>query len=255
MIVRRSFVQFWTYRGLRGGVKTTAWPLDSVDGVTGLPEPNVESCVQDCELCASVCPTGAITLDDGVEVDHGACIACNLCVENCPVGVLTVPENLTLARTDRDALRRRSIPRPTAAVPSKPTPDQRHLSKSLFVRHIDCGSCNGCESEVAALDNPYYNLHRFGIFFTPSPRFADVLLVTGPVTNPMYEPLLATYEAMGSPKYVVATGVCAISGGTNGGGYNAHRGLEGILPVDLWVPGCPPHPAVLIDALLGLVGR
>jgi Ni,Fe-hydrogenase III small subunit len=175
-------------------------------------------------------------------------------VEVCPEEVLVLPSKLTRASNDRSGLRRH-FGSPEISPELLPSGDQRRLRKSLFVRHIDCGSCNGCESEIAALDNPYYNLHRFGIFFTPSPRFADVLLVTGPVTNPMHEPLLSTYEAMPGPKYVVATGVCAISGGTNGGGYNAYQGLGEILPVDLWVPGCPPHPIVLIDALLSLVGR
>ena len=244
----------WTYRGLRGGVKTVPWPVDDVDGMTGLPEPIVDGCPDGCDLCASSCPTEAISVVGGLELDQGSCIGCNLCVEACPEGVLILPSKLTRASNDRGGLRRH-VNSTEISAELVPSGDRRRLRKSLFVRHIDCGSCNGCESEISALDNPYYNLHRFGVFFTPSPRFADVLLVTGPVTNPMYEPLISTYEAMPEPKYLVATGVCAISGGTNGGGYNAHQGLEGILPVDLWVPGCPPHPIVLIDALLSLVGR
>lgn len=120
---------------------------------------------------------------------------------------------------------------------------------------MDAGSCNGCESELQALLNPFYNLHRLGIFFTPSPRFADLLLVTGPVTAAMREPLLRTYEAMPQPRWVMAAGTCATGGGTNGGGYACHEGLDGILPVDVWLPGCPPNPAALIEALLLLLRR
>jgi Ni,Fe-hydrogenase III small subunit len=129
------------------------------------------------------------------------------------------------------------------------------FGRSLHIRHIDAGSCNGCESELQALNNPFYNLHRLGIFFTPSPRFADLLLVTGPVTYAMRGPLLEAYEAMPDPKFVMAMGVCAISGGTNGGGYACGNGLDGVLPVDIYVPGCPPNPAAMIHALLMLLER
>jgi Ni,Fe-hydrogenase III small subunit len=120
---------------------------------------------------------------------------------------------------------------------------------------VDAGSCNGCESELQALNNPFYNLHRLGIFFTPSPRFADVLLVTGPVTYAMHDPLQRTYAAMPEPKWVVAVGTCAISGGIVEGGYACGHGLEGVIPVDIYLPGCPPNPAAIIEALLLLLKR
>ena len=124
---------------------------------------------------------------------------------------------------------------------SAPT-QRRPFRRSLHVRHVDAGSCNGCESELQALNNPFYNLHRLGIFFTPSPRFADLLLVTGPVTYAMLEPLRATYEAMPEPRWVMAVGTCAVSGGIAGGGYACGNGLDGVLPVDVFLPGCPPNP-------------
>jgi Ni,Fe-hydrogenase III small subunit len=132
---------------------------------------------------------------------------------------------------------------------------RKHFRRSLHIRHVDAGSCNGCESELQALNNPFYNLHRLGIFFTPSPRFADLLLVTGSVTYAMRGPLLETWNAMPEPRWVMASGTCAVSGGATGGGYSCAHGLEGILPVDIYLPGCPPNPAAIIQALLLLLGR
>ncbi len=142
------------------------------------------------------------------------------------------------------------------SIPKVTEPESRHgFRRSLHIRHVDAGSCNGCESELQALNNPFYNLHRLGIFFTPSPRFADLLLVTGPVTYAMREPLQRAYEAMPEPRWVMAVGTCAVSGGVAGGGYACGNGLEGVLPVDLYLPGCPPNPAALIEALLMFLER
>jgi len=131
----------------------------------------------------------------------------------------------------------------------------KSFRRSLHIRHVDAGSCNGCESELQALNNPFYNLHRLGIFFTASPRFADLLLVTGPVTYAMLNPLRATYDAMPEPRWVMAVGTCAVSGGVAEGGYSCGHGLEGVLPVDLYLPGCPPNPAAIIHALLMFLDR
>jgi Ni,Fe-hydrogenase III small subunit len=141
------------------------------------------------------------------------------------------------------------------AEPATGVQARRPFRRSLHVRHVDAGSCNGCESELQALNNPFYNLHRLGIFFTASPRFADLLLVTGPVTNAMLEPLRATYEAMAEPRWVVAVGTCAVSGGIAEGGYAAGHGLDGVIPVDVYLPGCPPNPAAIIEALLMFLDR
>lgn len=132
---------------------------------------------------------------------------------------------------------------------------QRLFGHSLHIRHVDAGSCNACESEIKMLTNPYYDIHRLGIFFTPSPRHADLLLVTGPVTRAMEDPLRQTYEAMPDPRLVVAVGACACGGGIFGTGILTRGGLEGILPVDAFIPGCPPSPLTLIHGLLLAVGR
>jgi Ni,Fe-hydrogenase III small subunit len=129
------------------------------------------------------------------------------------------------------------------------------FGRSLHVRHVDAGSCNACESETKMLTNPYYDVQRLGIFFTPSPRHADLLLITGPLSRAMQEPLRLTYEAMPDPRLVLAVGACACSGGLFCSSPLAGRGLAEALPVDAYVPGCPPSPLALIHGLLLALGK
>ena len=143
-----------------------------------------------------------------------------------------------------------------------PAPDQelrreigRRLGRSLHVRHLDTGSCNGCDWEIAALLNPYHDIQRLGIDFVASPRHADLLLVTGVMTRNLEEAAIRTWEAMPEPRLVVAVGACAISGGVFAGSYASGDGIAGTLPIDVFVPGCPPRPEALIHGLLVAVGR
>jgi Ni,Fe-hydrogenase III small subunit len=129
------------------------------------------------------------------------------------------------------------------------------LGRSLAIRHVDAGSCNACELELHALGNPLYDIERFGFRFVASPRHADVLLVTGPVTQNMREALQRTYDAMPAPKWVVAAGACALDGGLYAGGYACVGGVSAVVPVDLHIPGCPPAPSTLIKGLLALMGK
>jgi Ni,Fe-hydrogenase III small subunit len=129
---------------------------------------------------------------------------------------------------------------------------RRRLGRSLSLRLVDAGSCNACELELNALNNPYYDLERFGLRFVASPRHADVLLVTGPVTKNMREALLRTYDAMPAPKWVVAVGDCAACGGFFGGSYACEQGAAAVLSVDLRIVGCPPSPNQLLEGLLAL---
>lgn len=254
----------WTFFGLREGRATTSWPgrdqYSGQDGVVGMPRFNPNLCDPDCQECAAVCPTAAITVhaaqsgEQRLDVDYGRCVVCQLCVEACPTEAATVSFDWAFGVRDRSDL--------VLSSDTEGKQDRRDVSesrkrfrRSLHIRHVDAGSCNGCESELQALNNPFYNLHRLGIFFTPSPRFADLLLVTGPVTYAMHEPLKRTYEAMPAPRWVMAMGTCAVSGGLAGGGYSCANGLEGILPVDLYLPGCPPNPAAMIEALLMFLDR
>jgi Ni,Fe-hydrogenase III small subunit/Pyruvate/2-oxoacid:ferredoxin oxidoreductase delta subunit len=250
----------WTLFGLTQGKATTGWPRrsgsDGQDGAIGMPRFDRSLCDEGCTACAEICPTRAIYVpsaanSSSVEIDYGRCVTCQLCVEVCPTDAFQPSGNWAFAVRNRSDL---DTGRAThRAVAQAPPP--RNFKRSLHIRHVDAGSCNGCESELQALNNPFYNLHRLGIFFTPSPRFADVLLVTGPVTYAMREPLLQTYAAMPDPKWIVAVGTCAVSGGIAEGGYACGHGLEGLLPVDIYLPGCPPNPAALIEALLLLLDR
>ena len=127
------------------------------------------------------------------------------------------------------------------------------LGRSLSIREVDAGSCNGCELEIHALNNAFYDLERFGLRFVASPRHADVLMVTGPVTKNMREALLRTYNATPDPKWVVAVGTCARDGGIFAGSYAVEGGVSGVVPVDLHIPGCPPSPRALLAGLLALL--
>jgi Ni,Fe-hydrogenase III small subunit len=130
---------------------------------------------------------------------------------------------------------------------------RRRLGRSLAIREVDAGSCNGCELEIHALGNAFYDLERFGLRFVASPRHADVLLVTGPVTKNMRQALERTWQATPDPKWVVAVGDCAVDGGLFAGGYAVVGGVSAVVPVDLHIRGCPPRPAQLLEGLLALL--
>jgi Ni,Fe-hydrogenase III small subunit len=129
------------------------------------------------------------------------------------------------------------------------------LGRSLSIRQVDAGSCNGCELEIHALSNAFYDLERFGFHFVASPRHADVLMVTGPVTKNMREALLRTYNATPDPKWVIAVGACAGDGGLFAGSYAVEGGVNDVVPVDLTIPGCPPNPKALLAGLLALLQK
>ena len=280
----------WTWFGVHKGRATTPWPEgvgpDGQEGVLGLPRFDATRCnaaQSGCNDCVAACQASAIGVDPGRQVllDYARCVGCQLCTEVCPEGAFSISRDWAFGVRDKADLLNRGLVETSQPQPSPQrgegadhastttrgssgggdsneqalTRELKIFGKSLHIRHVDAGSCNGCESELQALLNPFYNLHRLGVFFTPSPRFADLLLVTGPVTAAMREPLLRTYDAMPQPRWVMAAGTCATGGGTNGGGYACHQGLEGILPVDVWLPGCPPNPAALIEALLMLLQR
>jgi formate hydrogenlyase subunit 7 len=252
----------WTLYGLKQGKASTGWPKSGDDGqagTLGMPRFDPSRCQENCRSCAESCLPNAITVGEGssgarVQVDYGRCVTCQMCVEVCPTGAFTASNDWAFGVRRREDL-------VWAQASASPAGEKvRHeirrvFGRSLHIRHVDAGSCNGCESELQALNNPFYNLHRLNIFFTPSPRFADLLLVTGPITYGMRGPLLEAYESMPEPRFVMAVGTCAVSGGTNGGGYACGNGLDGVLPVDVYLPGCPPNPIAIMHSLLLLLER
>ncbi len=159
------------------------------------------------------------------------------------------------ARPSPKRRRRRTTPRWPNSRPRVGGAARRRLGRSLSIREVDAGSCNGCELEIHALNNAYYDVERFGLRFVASPRHADVLIVTGPVTKNMREALERTYQATPAPKWVVAVGDCAKDGGCFAGSYAVVGGVAEVIPVDLHIPGCPPTPTAMLRGLLALLQR
>jgi Ni,Fe-hydrogenase III small subunit/NAD-dependent dihydropyrimidine dehydrogenase PreA subunit len=213
-----------------------------------------ERCEGGCSACAAACPTGAIRLEPKLGVDLGKCLFCAECAEACPTGALSYGDDYRLAARRREDLLvgENEGVRLAAALDEKM---RRLFGRSLKLRQVSAGGCNGCESEVNVLSTIVWDMGRFGIQIVASPRHADGLIVTGPVTGNMRLAVRETWEAVAPPKIVVAVGACAISGGPYLDHPETHNGAEAEVPVDLYVPGCPPHPLTLLDGLLRLLGR
>lgn len=188
-------------------------------------------------------------------IDAGRCVYCAACVSACPTGAISMTSRTELARPRRAEMIERP-PEMVIGIEDRLAADRARArilaahGRSLHVRHLDAGSCNGCDWEIAALLNPYHDVQRLGIDFVASPRHADLLLVTGVVTRNLEEAALRTYDAMPEPRLVVAVGACAISGGVFAGSPQIRDGAAAILPVDVFVPGCPPRPEAIIEGML-----
>jgi Ni,Fe-hydrogenase III small subunit/formate hydrogenlyase subunit 6/NADH:ubiquinone oxidoreductase subunit I len=280
-------------KSLATGVVTTRYPATPAEvssQARGKPEIDFANW-KDARPSAAICPTGAIACADenGVRtasLDLGRCIFCGLCAEadtairmtsQCELATGHRETLKTIARYQlrSDGTHEKMLVSGAAKKPGltrdTPGPGDREsfatlgselktrihrvLGRSLHIREVDAGSCNGCEIEINGLNSPVYDIERFGIHFVASPRHADLLLVTGPVTRNMELALKKTYDAMSDPRLVVAVGACGCSGGIFGVNYASRGGVDQVIPVDVYIPGCPPNPHALLHGILTAIGR
>ena len=218
----------------------------------GLPVLEPSRCAKGCSACAEACPTGAIAVDGGLRVDLAKCLFCPACAQACPSGAVTFSREYSLASTGVAGLTVAPGVRPEVEALGREM--RRLFGRSLKLRQVCAGGCAGCEAELNALSNVVFDMGRFGIQFVASPRHADGILVTGPVTTNMADAFRLTYEAVPAPKLVILSGACALSGGPFAGSPAVVGLPEGVRP-DLLIPGCPPHPLTVLDGLLRLMGR
>jgi Ni,Fe-hydrogenase III small subunit/formate hydrogenlyase subunit 6/NADH:ubiquinone oxidoreductase subunit I len=267
-------------RSARTGIVTEKDPL-APRVRPGFPSIDFARCTA-CGDCASACPTAALELrpagasgSRALALSYGACIGCRECVHACSDGAITEGSMFDLVGHTREQLTRRGVfavdpdtsrlrlqreeilpgPSPAESAQALAARIRGRFGRSLHVRQVDAGSCNGCELEIAATANPVFDLERFGIHFVASPRHADLLLVTGPVTRNMEIALRRTLEATPEPRVVVAVGACGCSGGIFGEGtYASLGGVDRVVPVDVYVPGCPPSPRAILAGLFVAMG-
>jgi Ni,Fe-hydrogenase III small subunit/formate hydrogenlyase subunit 6/NADH:ubiquinone oxidoreductase subunit I len=274
------------------GIVTTSYPATPPDvsaHVRGRPEIDWANW-KDARPAAAICPTGAISHEDAddrriARLDLAKCVFCGLCAEvDHAIRMTNVCECAARRRADLvlsvryrlndDGTHHRCEDGPMA--PGAPSPGNspsatsaslealgqqikrradQIFGRSLHIREVDAGSCNGCEIEIVGLNGPVYDVERFGIHFVASPRHADMLLVTGPVTRNMELALRKTYDATPDPRLVVAVGACGCSGGIFGVNYATRGAVDAVIPVDVYIPGCPPNPYALLHGILTAIGR
>jgi Ni,Fe-hydrogenase III small subunit/Pyruvate/2-oxoacid:ferredoxin oxidoreductase delta subunit len=273
-------------KSLSTGIVTTNYPVTTAEvSSSALGRPKIDwANWKDARPASAICPTGAISHEDGkgqrvARLDLSKCIFCGLCADVdkairmtniCECAARSRKELVTSATYDlnSEGIHGKLLSAPVSGrAPSEVLEGEQcgsiqflgnqikeranHMfGRSLHIREVDAGSCNGCEIEIVGLNSPVYDVERFGIHFVASPRHADMLLVTGPVTRNMEMALRKTYDAMPDPKLVVAVGACGCSGGIFGQSYASLGGVEKVLPVDVFIPGCPPNPFALLHGIL-----
>jgi Ni,Fe-hydrogenase III small subunit/NAD-dependent dihydropyrimidine dehydrogenase PreA subunit len=213
----------------------------------GKPKIDSSHCPDGCAACVEACPTGAIS-EIPLTIDLGACVFCPLCIETCPEGAIAYTNDYRMAATSRQGLLLRENGNVAAEACSREI--RRLFGRSLKLRSVSAGGCNGCELELNALGNVNFDMGRFGIEFIASPRHADGIVVSGTTTRAMAHALEATYEAVPKPKLIILFGACAISGGIFQGSDQLAREFIEKHRIDLYIPGCPPHPLTFIHGLL-----
>ncbi len=239
------------------GYRTIAFPKGEPvlpPDFRGRPHCDISKCHSGCTACINACPTEALSKKDGdLSFDMGRCLFCTDCTDACASKAIAFSKEYRLAASARDRLVVND--RAFASANAVNAKAKALFGRSLKLRQVSAGGCNACEADVNVLNTVVFDLGRFGIQFVASPRHADGLLITGPVTQNMELALKKTYDATPEPKVVIAVGACAISGGVFAGHPETHKGAGEVVPVDLYVPGCPPHPVTILDGLLRWLGK
>lgn len=235
---------------LEQGCRTSAYPKAPVELAAryrGLPKIHADAPADLAQKCAENCPQDAID-PESRKIDLGRCIFCGTCERVSSGAFVSFTRHFELATAEKAHLLT------DGSLPELARHSRLHFKKlfgrSLQLRQVSAAGCNACEADLNVLATPFFDLARFGINFVASPRHADGIVVTGPVSRNMKQALLDTYAAVPSPKVVIAVGSCAISGGPFRGSGEITEGLDTLLPVDLFIPGCPPHPMTNLHALL-----
>lgn len=258
-------------RSLKAGVVTSGYPdqrEEPLEAFRGAPATRPGARFADLPP-PSVCPSGAISAGDGrYAIDLARCLFCGRCASDSPDGPIRISRDYELAaRRREDLVVAVSSDREGRIAADEEPPGgaeleervrseiRRTLGRSLHLRHLDSGSCNACDWELSALLSPFYDCRRLGIDFVASPRHADGVVVTGPVTRNLELAVVRTYEAVPEPRLVIAVGACASSGGIVGRSYASFGGVAEILPVDVFIPGCPPRPEAILFGILLALGR
>ena len=242
---------------LQQGTRTAAFPEGSVEfpeRFRGRPSFDAARCPDGCRACQAALPSALLVERAGrMELDVGACLFAPEEASACPDHAISFSSDYRMAAGEREGLL--SPDGEVALAQALDTRMRRLFGRSLRLRSVAAGSCNGCEAELVALGNVVFDLARFGVQFVASPRHADGIVLTGAVSRNMESAVYATYQATPDPRLVIAVGACAINGGPFRGSPEVLNGAPPGLPVDLWVPGCPPHPLTVLDGLLRLLGR
>lgn len=240
---------------LKQGYRTMAYPAKPVimpDRFRGLPEIDQDKCKANWASIKDLCPTDALKREGGVtSIDLGRCLFCGLCEKACSGEGIKFTGDYRLSTRTREDLVLSGKGIKLAAELKKET--LRLFGRSLKLREVSAAGCNACEADTNVLNTLAFDLGRFGIQFVASPRHADGIFITGPVSKNMELALKKTYEAVPDPKIVIACGSCALSGGPYAGNAEVCGGAGDIVPIDLFIPGCPPHPMTILDGLLRLL--
>ncbi len=238
---------------IKQGYRTGAFPHKPPvlpEDFKGVLKRNPNACTG-CGKCCGVCPSNALA-DNGGKIDLGKCIFCGKCAGACPSNALSFTKEYRMGALSREKLVHNTDEDYKPDVSIHPIASKL-FKKSLKIREVSAGGCGACELDFNVLHTPAWDMGRFGIAAVASPRHADAVLITGPISRNMLTGLKKTVNAMPQPCCIIACGTCAISGGIYAENEECHNGADKILPIDLYIPGCPPHPATTLDALLRLM--